>query len=644
MPKLTAFIARSFSEEDEARLRPTLEFLESFRNLGFVCESAEPAEVESVSNKVRRIIDESDVLIGFFTKRHPIYNPKEPSWFERSFKKSVPIAWSSPPWVLQESGYALAKNKKLILLREVGVEIPGLQGDLEYVAFAPERASDVFAKLNEMIHKLMAEAAGIKVEVVVSEQGQIEPPPTKIESQILPDPPAAPSEPDKPSIWPFLIEMMEAAEQGSFEKIETAYMQGKSLIDSGNIDIDPLVWDCLRLEYRFKAGSAGALDSLKKLHEQHPDRFEPLSHIGDILQEAKEYEDAANLYLEGANLAKDQRDRIALLIKSARAFDEGKLAVKANELASQAYRESVSDDQRREASAVLYEVLKGGKEMVFAFAIAEAALHDNPQHSIRFRLGLDYHGEKLDDLFLLHFKYLCDLNQDASALHNLALAFSECGLPILSAGTYKQAIDLGETMSAANLAYKYLDAGMANSAKDILKPAMQVVDHEPSVDKCYAEIDERIAAESPKRDKLIEDAQGTRKFLAAVGHGLKKVTPQIAGIWRLPFGDIDLKIIGVNLAGKAEIIKEEFGLAGFLESPGEKTTKTEVYTFEGPLTGAVCKFKVRLKINNRFSLASLSGSNTREGFIVFDDSGKKGIYTEVKDNKIGQRDGIFRVN
>ena len=144
MPKLTAFIARSFSRDDDVRLRPTLEFLGTFEKAGFFCQSAEPAEVESVSHKVRRIIEESDVFIGFFTKRHPIFEARNGFGNLKSFfKQEIPSAWSAPPWVLQESGYALARERKVILLREIGVEIPGLQGDLEYIPFNPEKASEV---------------------------------------------------------------------------------------------------------------------------------------------------------------------------------------------------------------------------------------------------------------------------------------------------------------------------------------------------------------------------------------------------------------------------------------------------------------------------------------------------------------------
>lgn len=59
---------------------------------------------------------------------------------------------------------------KLILLREPDVEIPGLQGDLEYVPFLPESPADVFSKLSEMIHGLLAQASGIKVRTMVSER------------------------------------------------------------------------------------------------------------------------------------------------------------------------------------------------------------------------------------------------------------------------------------------------------------------------------------------------------------------------------------------------------------------------------------------------------------------------------------------
>jgi len=66
---LTAFVARSFDPKDEQRIRPILNFLETFRKAGFLCEEAEAAEVESVSAKVGKMIDDRNAFVGFFTRK-----------------------------------------------------------------------------------------------------------------------------------------------------------------------------------------------------------------------------------------------------------------------------------------------------------------------------------------------------------------------------------------------------------------------------------------------------------------------------------------------------------------------------------------------------------------------------------------------
>src|ERR1700681_1067539 len=102
--KIIAFVAKSFDEADEAKIAPITKFLESFGKLGFILQDAERSEVESVSAKGRSLIDKSDVLVGIFTKRHPVYR------FQRRWATALgairgslnPSMWSAPPWVLQE--------------------------------------------------------------------------------------------------------------------------------------------------------------------------------------------------------------------------------------------------------------------------------------------------------------------------------------------------------------------------------------------------------------------------------------------------------------------------------------------------------------------------------------------------------------
>ncbi len=216
--KILAFVAKSFDPVDEIKVAPITKFLDSFRTLGFIAHSAERSEVESVSEKVRKLIDESHVLVGILTKRHPAYLLKG-RWATAfsALKGSLkPAMWSAPPWVLQESGYALRGNKALILFREIGVEIPGLQGDLEYIPYDPQNPAPALQRASEMISTLIAKTASISVETVVraeiGEARETAGAPAKVAA-----PEAEPDEDARPRIYPRLHEVWSAIFERDFE-------------------------------------------------------------------------------------------------------------------------------------------------------------------------------------------------------------------------------------------------------------------------------------------------------------------------------------------------------------------------------------------------------------------------------------------
>ena len=59
------------------------------------------------------------------------------------------------PWVVDEKAFALAKSKKLILLRETGIQsVGGLQGDYEYLEFDRAEMGDLLVRLLELLRGL----------------------------------------------------------------------------------------------------------------------------------------------------------------------------------------------------------------------------------------------------------------------------------------------------------------------------------------------------------------------------------------------------------------------------------------------------------------------------------------------------------
>jgi tetratricopeptide (TPR) repeat protein len=648
---ITAFVARSFDRTDEERIRPILNFLETFRKAGFLWEEAEAAEVESVSVKVRKMIDAKDAFVGFFTKKYPVYQ------FGSNFRNAISLArgrlrpekWSAPAWVLQESGYAISARKKLILLREDDVDIPGLQGDLEYIPFDPRNPSAIFSKLSEMINDLLAKAAGREIKMEITErpeqaEAKREPPESKQDEKL------SGTEEQAPDMIAHFLDMRRAADQRDYSAMDDAYGAGKTLIAEGE-DFDPIFWDCLYFENRYDAGAPDGLDALRRIHAENPQHREPIVAIARLLMSAGEHDEAARLFLEASGL-QENNARTTDLADAARELNE----VERYEDGIKAAEECLSvatGDVKRDAISILYRLLKNSGETYFAFATAEAALHDNPLLRLRFDLGLDYRRHGLKELGLHHFKFLHERDpSDAGALHNFALLHQDCEMRITSVSCYKKAIALGETLSAANLGFIYLDAGIADEAKALVEKAMSSEQHEARVEECLAQIPLRTDNEETKRSELLSAAGSKKDFLASMGMALQRPVADVDGPWRFPFGEMILARQDAELTGTATVSRDEgllslasLVVASPLEPSEQGGTRIERYLLSGIFKGAVCKFSITVSEPGQRGLRGigmLGGRSTRTGFIIFAADGKSGTYAELADDKLGSRVKIVK--
>lgn len=115
----SAFVGHSFLVQDKAVVNAVLGVLGV---LGIEAVTGEKPRSERISNKVKTLIDDNPLFVGVYTRRDKIARKHE---------------WTTSPWVIDEKAYAVAKGKRLILLREEGVgSIGGIQGDYEYLEFS----------------------------------------------------------------------------------------------------------------------------------------------------------------------------------------------------------------------------------------------------------------------------------------------------------------------------------------------------------------------------------------------------------------------------------------------------------------------------------------------------------------------------
>ena len=128
----TAFVGHSFDSSD----MPVVQTLTStLQALGITVVTGEKPKAETISGKVKGRIEAQYLFVGIFMRRDKLVGKD---------------AWNTSPWVIDEKAYAYGQNKKLILLKEAGVEsIGGIQGDYEYIEFAREKLEDAVLRLIE---------------------------------------------------------------------------------------------------------------------------------------------------------------------------------------------------------------------------------------------------------------------------------------------------------------------------------------------------------------------------------------------------------------------------------------------------------------------------------------------------------------
>ena len=95
---------------------------------------------KGVSEKVKGLIDEADIVVAILTKDEPIEGGK----------------MSPSKWVSDEIAYAIGKKKTIVRLIEQDVEYkPTISGDAEYISFGKNNLAPAFSRLSELFNSFL---------------------------------------------------------------------------------------------------------------------------------------------------------------------------------------------------------------------------------------------------------------------------------------------------------------------------------------------------------------------------------------------------------------------------------------------------------------------------------------------------------
>lgn len=444
MPKVSAFIGRSFHKEDEALVSVFLKYFDQYKKLGFHWEDAEEAESRSVAEKVKAKLANKQVFVGIFTRRFPLansvarqLNPNDVSWYSRFLWRNNNIRTASG-WTTQESGFAIGKDMKLILLVEEGViDIGGLPGDHEVIQFSRKNPERCFPSLDAQIINLLAEP---------------EKPKEQPDAQSIPE---SPETPDRQKDLQEAEDKEQGTERNLLIEIHVKLFGEKDpdgarrvfeewLGAAGNEDerVDHRAW----YEWmRFSAGYADGYEKLERLASEYPDHPSPVTFLARLLRSLGQLSSAAERFNDASKKTSNVQRKAKLIVEASLCLAKENKYEDANNLLTDSLSEIAEGDPAVafELYCGLSQIAKASKDHDKQVALLEKALSIRPaEHGLRFEIAHKYSEMQRHPLALYHYKILTNEASDGSNLNNLGVVYANLELPAKAVAAYKKATSL----------------------------------------------------------------------------------------------------------------------------------------------------------------------------------------------------------
>jgi tetratricopeptide (TPR) repeat protein len=529
------FIGHSFDDKDDTVIGKFLEFFKSRDDIEVI--TGERVQNKSIAGKVQDKIGESDVFAGIFTCDKKIDTAK--GIFSRE------KAYTTSNWVIQESGFALGRDKPLILIVEEGIyKFPELQGDLELIYFTRNDLEQPFVKLNQVIDSTLGKA---KTLVTGGVYDRPESPEGKEEKQEgKRETPTPIGEEDAfGKYWKALDTKDPATVRKAYET---------DLVPALSSEDDKLVWKGFTLRMAHSFGDSAAFGELVELAEKNKDKAEVVEQLAIRLKHMGEYGKAKDKYLEVKDIYDITNESAKVSIVNCYVEASQCIALQgeydeAISLLSKRLREGEFSGQRAQILKGLADIAEDNMDMERFFIYAEGCLDMDPTYTdLRFNLAYRYSAAGQHRISLLHYKKLTDAVEEPMGLNNLGAQYEKVDLKGKSINSYCKAADRRVTLAMANLANRYLDQGFVEDASKMIKRAndLSKADVEVHGNVGYAKnrLDSISKEENDKERELLMDAENERRFRVRYAESYltdKTIRPNhFGGTWETQCGDLEI--------------------------------------------------------------------------------------------------------
>lgn len=536
---MKAFVGRSFNDKDTEIVKKIIEHIES---LDVKCETGEKPQYGYVAEKVKNRIMDNDVFVGIFTRDKKILLENE--------KSNKGNYYATSNWVIQESGFAIAENKKLIFLIEKGIyKFPGLQGDQEYIPFSRDRLEKAFTKINNMIlsmkdktSKKITSETGEKLENIEKSEFELEKDKVQKVNQ------GKAKEKEVEVLIKLFVALKEKEDYREAQKIYNEeykkYLQGDKIIE----------WWAFVLRSSISCGDPDAFGKLKVLASENKNSFKVIEQLGLAYEQIDEYQKAINKFSEARKLLdKTKKENIERIIEfyeqeSVCLASDDKYEEAIKLLSNLLYEDSFKE-YKAKILAGLANLAKIKEDIERFFIYAEGSLNIDPTNTdLRFKLAYRYSNEGYNKISLLHYKKLTKIIKSPMGLNNLGVQYDILKIPAKGMDSYLESAKNNITLAMANIAQRYLNGGFIEDAEREIEKANQlfgegIVVH-GNIGIAKNRIEEILEKEKKDEKVILTKAEEERKFRVkyseafCCSNDLDK--QKIDGTWSTSLGDIKI--------------------------------------------------------------------------------------------------------
>ncbi|HEX2161645.1 MAG TPA: tetratricopeptide repeat protein [Thermoleophilaceae bacterium] len=346
------------------------------------------------------------------------------------------------------------------------------------------------------------------------------------------------------------VRMGNALEAKDEEKAEAIFKRLQQVEENpvqGKVDQGLRLW--LRFVFKFEP------DALVKLEELAADE-RVAAHMylfrGYCLSRAGNTSGAASELKRARDAATSSDVKTRATIFYAKELDKaGDQAQSLREIET-ALRECEDPSLRASLWRALAELYEQHDQHELRALALQKALEAAPDNA-RLRLDVAYaysHADESDfgPLVIHHYETALSFEPTyETARNNLGVAYNHADLTILSAKALKRASDDGSGLATGNLAFRYLNAGFADQAEELVKEATKGGSPlHAKVAEASADIAQRRESENEQRTRLSALGQRQAAFLSDYAEAQVKPATSLLGTWRFQDSGDEVTVTGEN--------------------------------------------------------------------------------------------------